>query len=85
MCNEVQDNLDPYVAVADGRVMLPTKKSILPMSGKLTQNAKIAYSFNNLKSGSLILIGQLYMMLKSRKTIKSLYEVEEQTMDCGKY
>ena len=29
------------------------------MSGKLTRNAKIAYSFSNLKNGSLIYIGQL--------------------------
>ena len=39
--------------------MSPTKKSILPFANTFTRNAKIAYSFNNLKSGSLILIGQL--------------------------
>ena len=47
------------VAVADVRVMSPSKKSILPLSNKLTNKAKIAYSFDNLKSGSLILINQL--------------------------
>ena len=39
--------------------MSPTRKAILPLPNTFTRNAKIAYSFNNLKSGSLISIGQL--------------------------
>ena len=39
--------------------MSPTKKAILPFSNTFTWNAKITYSFINLKSGSLISIGQL--------------------------
>ena len=47
------------MAVADGRIIYLTKKAILPLSNKLTEKARVAFSFNNLKSGSLISIGQL--------------------------
>ena len=47
------------MAVADGRIISPTKKAILPLSKKLTEKARIAFSFDNLKSGSLISIGKL--------------------------
>ena len=40
--------------------MSPTKQASLPLSNAFTQNAKIAYSFANLKSGTLLSIGQLY-------------------------
>ena len=59
ICTSVQDTIGPNVAVADGRIMVPTKKAILPLPAKLRDKAKIAFSFQNLKSGSLISIGQL--------------------------
>ena len=59
ICSEVQNTNGPYVTVADGDIMSPTKKAILPFATTFSRNAKIAYSFNNLKSGSLISIGQL--------------------------
>ena len=59
ICNKVQNTLNSYVALADRRIMSPTKKAILPISGKLTRDTKISYSFNNLRSGSLISISQL--------------------------
>ena len=47
------------VAVADGHIISPTKKAILPLSKKLTEKARVAYSFDNLKRDSLISIRQL--------------------------
>ena len=47
------------MAVAYGRIISPTKKAILPLSKKLTEKSRVAFSFDNLKSGSLISIGQL--------------------------
>ena len=54
-----KDTLGPNVAVADGHIISPTKKAILPLLKKLTEKARVAYSFDNLKSGSLISIGKL--------------------------
>ena len=45
--------------MADGRIMTPTKRASLPLSDAFSRNAKIAYSFANLQSGTLISIGQL--------------------------
>ena len=45
--------------VADGRVMFPTNKIILPFSHKLTPIAQIDFSFDNLQSGTLISFGKL--------------------------
>ena len=59
MCNNVANTRGPYVTVADGRVVAPTKKALLPLPKQLTCNAKVAYSFNNLESGTLISIGHL--------------------------
>ena len=59
ICDKVKDTLGPKVAVADGRMIYLTKKAILPLSNKLTEKARVAFSFDNLKSGSLISIGQL--------------------------
>ena len=59
ICNNVENTEGPYVAVADGQVLAPTKKALLPLSKHLTSKARVAYSFNNLKSGTLISIGQL--------------------------
>ena len=59
ICKSVQDTNGPNVAVADGRIMTPTKKCILPLPAKLRDKAKVAFSFDNLQSGSLISIGQL--------------------------
>ena len=47
------------MAIADGRIIFPTKKAILPLSNKLTEKSRVVFSFDNLKSGSLISIGQL--------------------------
>ena len=58
ICNKVANTIGSYVTVADGRVMMPTKKSLLPLPKEFTRNAKIAYSFNKLKKGTLISIGQ---------------------------
>ena len=51
--------MGPRVEVADGRIIPLTKKAILPLSKQLTRKARVAYSFDNLKSDSLISIGQL--------------------------
>ena len=59
ICNEVENTIGPYVKVANGRVMTPTKKAILPLLKEFTRDAKVVYSFNNLKSGTLISIDQL--------------------------
>ena len=59
ICNKVEDNLGTKVAVANGRIISPTNKAILPLSNKLTEKYRVAYSFDNLKSGSLISIGKL--------------------------
>ena len=59
LCNNIKDTIGPYVKVADGRIMTPTKQASLPLSNAFSRNAKIAYSFSNLQSGSLISIGQL--------------------------
>ena len=45
--------------VAYGRIISPTKKAVLPLSNKLTEKSRIAFSFEILKSGSLISIRQL--------------------------
>ena len=55
----MSDTTGPYVKVADGRIMSPTKKASLPLPKGFTRQARLAYSFNNLKSGTLISIGQL--------------------------
>ena len=47
------------MAVADGRVMSPTKKAILPLSHKLTPKARVTFNFDNLQIVALISIGQL--------------------------
>ena len=49
----------PKVVVADGQVMSPTKKAILNLSHKLTPKDRVAFSFDNLQSGTLISIGKL--------------------------
>ena len=59
ICDKVKDTLGPKLSVADGRIISPTKKAILPLLNKLTEKARVAFSFNNLKIGSLILIGKL--------------------------
>ena len=59
ICDKVEDTLGPKLAVADGHIILPTKKAILPLSNKLTEKYRVVLSFDNLKSGSLISIGQL--------------------------
>ena len=59
ICNEIKNTIEPYVTVADGRVMAPTKRAILPLPKQFRRNDRIAYSFGNLKSGTLISIGQL--------------------------
>ena len=59
ICKEVDNTIGPGVTVVKGRVMTPTKKSILPLPKEFARNARIAYSFNNLKSEPLISIGQL--------------------------
>ena len=45
--------------MSNGKVVTPTKKALLPFPKEFTINVMIAYSFNNLKSGTLISIGQL--------------------------
>ena len=47
------------MAVSDGLIISPTKKAILPLPKKLTEKARVAFSFEILKNGSLISIGQL--------------------------
>ena len=59
ICDKVKDTLGKKVAVTDGRIISWTKKAILSLSNKLTEKASVAYSFDNLKIGSLISIGQL--------------------------
>ena len=59
ICDKVEDTLGTKVSVADGRKIYLTKKAILPLSNKLTEKSRVAFSFDNLKSGSLILIPQL--------------------------
>ena len=59
ICNKVKDTLGPKVAVADGCIISPTKKAIIPLLKKLTEKDRLAFSCENLKSGSLISIGQL--------------------------
>ena len=59
ICDKVEDTLGPKVLVADGRIISTTKKAILPLSKKLTEQARLAFSFDNFKSGSLISIGKL--------------------------
>ena len=54
ICDKVEGTLEKKVAVADGRIISPTKKSILTLSNKLTKKTRVAFSFDNLKSGSLI-------------------------------
>ena len=81
--------------MADSNVMSPTKKAILPFASTFTRNAKIAYSFNNLKSGSLISIGQLCdddciaifskYNVKIKKKIKYLSKADKHPTDYGKY
>ena len=51
--------MGPKLAVEGGRIISLTKKAILPLSNKLTEKSRLAFSFDNLKSGSLISIGQL--------------------------
>jgi hypothetical protein len=38
---------------------MPTRKSLLSLPKEFSRNATVAYSFSNLKSGTLISIGQL--------------------------
>ena len=59
ICKDVKDTIGPYVTVADGRIMAPTKKAQLPLPKEFTKHTRTAYSFNNLKSGTLISTGQL--------------------------
>ena len=59
ICNDLKNTIGPYITVADGRIMSPTKKAELPLPKEFTKNARTAYSYNNLKSGTLLSIGQL--------------------------
>ena len=59
ICKDVKDTIGPYVKVSDDRIMAPTKKAQLPLPKEFTKHERTAYSFNNLKSGTLIPIGQL--------------------------
>ena len=59
ICKEIRNTIGPYVTVADVRVITPTKRAILPLPKQLTRNARIAYSFSKLKSGTFISIDQL--------------------------
>ena len=59
ICDKVEETLGPKVEVADGRIISPTKKSILPLSNRLNEKSRVAFSFDNLKSASLISIGKL--------------------------
>ena len=47
------------MSVADGHIISKAKKAIQPLPKKLTKKARVAFIFDNLKSGSLIFIGQL--------------------------
>ena len=49
ICDDVVDTQGPYVVVADGSIMTPTKTGILPLSSRLTCEAKVVYGFDNLK------------------------------------
>ena len=51
--------MGPTLAVTDGRIISPKNKAILPLLNKLTEKAIVAFSYDNLKRGSLILIRQL--------------------------
>ena len=47
------------MAVANGGIMRPKYKAILPLSDKLSQKEKVAFSFEELESGLFVSIGQL--------------------------
>ena len=47
------------MSVVDICIISPTKKAIIPLLKILTEKARVAFSFDNLKRGSLISIGQL--------------------------
>ena len=72
--SDVSDTIGPFVKVADGRIMSPTKKASLPLPRVFSRQARLAYSFNNLKSGTLISIGQLCN--DDCKAIFSKYDVK---------
>ena len=57
---EVGNTIGPYDTVAYGRVITPTKNDLLPLPRELMSNAKVAYSFSNLKISILISIEQLF-------------------------
>ena len=58
-CSDVEATKGPKVAVANGRIIVPTKKAQLPLLDMITRKAKVAFSFDSLQSGFLISIGQL--------------------------
>ena len=57
---KVGNTIGSYDTVADGRVITPTKNDLIPLPKESTRNAKVAYSFSNLKISILISIEQLF-------------------------
>ena len=62
------------MAVANGEIMTPKTKAILPLSKHLTTKAKAAFVFNDIQSEALISIGQLcdndYIAIFSKYDVK---------------
>ena len=58
-CTNIQQAFGPNVKVANGNIISPTKQGILKISKELSNEAQHSFIFDELKTGSLISIGQL--------------------------
>ena len=58
-CTNIQHAFGPNVKVANGNIISPNKQGILKISKELSNEAQHSFIFNDLKTGSLISIGQL--------------------------
>ena len=59
VCTYIHLKEVPPVTVANGNTIAPRSDVQIPLSTKLSEKAQHAFLFDNLKTGSLISIGQL--------------------------
>ena len=58
-CTEIKPTDGPIVSVANGNTITPILQAQLQLAPRLSKKGKNAYIFDDLKTGSLISIGQL--------------------------
>ena len=59
ICKNIKRATGPEVSVANGETITPEFKALLPLSKNLSEKAQKAFIFEDLKTGSLVSLGQL--------------------------